>query len=61
MITRSRHFALRHATLVVIAVLMLVPFYWVLKTAITDENIYAYPPSICRRVRIFSTSSTSGT
>ena len=34
---------LRHLTLMVIAFLMLVPFYWVIKTAITNENIYAYP------------------
>jgi len=25
---------------------MLAPFYWVLKTALTGENIYAYPPSL---------------
>src|ERR1043165_9611841 len=37
---------LRHATLVVIAIIMLVPFYWVIKTAITNENIYAYPPAL---------------
>src|SRR5215831_17883469 len=37
---------LRHALLVAICFVMLVPFYWVVKTAITGENIYAYPPSI---------------
>lgn len=37
---------LRHLTLMVIAFLMLVPFYWVIKTAITNENIYAYPPGL---------------
>lgn len=37
---------LRHLTLMVIAFIMLVPFYWVIKTAITNENIYAYPPSL---------------
>ena len=37
---------LRHLTLMVIAFLMLVPFYWVIKTAITNENIYAYPPNL---------------
>lgn len=36
----------RHLALVVISAAMLVPFYWVLKTAITNENIYAYPPGI---------------
>jgi ABC-type glycerol-3-phosphate transport system permease component len=39
----------RHAALVVVSLLMLVPFYWVLKTAITNENIYAYPPGILPR------------
>jgi ABC-type glycerol-3-phosphate transport system permease component len=38
--------ALRHATLVTIGIAMLTPFYWVLKTALTGENIYAYPPSV---------------
>ncbi|MCC6720409.1 MAG: carbohydrate ABC transporter permease [Acetobacteraceae bacterium] len=36
----------RHVTMVVICVLMLIPFYWVLKTSLTGENIYAYPPAI---------------
>jgi ABC-type glycerol-3-phosphate transport system permease component len=37
---------LRHLTLMVIAFCMLVPFYWVIKTAVTNENIYAYPPNL---------------
>jgi len=37
---------LRHLVLMAIAVAMLTPFYWVLKTALTGENIYAYPPSL---------------
>src|SRR3954471_1531212 len=41
--------AVRHLVLVVIAVVMLVPFYWVIKTAITNENIYAYPPGLLPR------------
>lgn len=36
----------RHAVLVAVSAVMLLPFYWVLKTAITDENIYAYPPRL---------------
>ena len=33
---------------------MLVPFYWVLKTSVSGENIYAYPPSIMpRNVNLF--------
>ena len=41
--------ALRHATLVAVSFVMLLPFYWVMKTAVTNENIYAYPPSIVPR------------
>jgi ABC-type glycerol-3-phosphate transport system permease component len=37
---------LRHAVLVAVSAMMLIPFYWVLKTAVTDENIYAYPPRV---------------
>ncbi|HEX2886851.1 carbohydrate ABC transporter permease [Vineibacter terrae] len=37
---------LRHAALIVVAALMLLPFYWVLKTAVANENIYAYPPRL---------------
>ena len=38
--------AVRHAVLVAVSVVMLVPFYWVLKTSLTGENIYAYPPHL---------------
>jgi ABC-type glycerol-3-phosphate transport system permease component len=37
---------LRHAVLVLISIVMLAPFYWVAKTSITGENIYAYPPHL---------------
>ena len=30
----------RHLTLMVISFAMLVPFYWVIRTAVTNENIY---------------------
>jgi len=46
---RRRFPWLRHAVLVLISALMLLPFYWVIKTAITNENIYAYPPSLLPR------------
>jgi ABC-type glycerol-3-phosphate transport system permease component len=36
----------RHATMVVVCALMLLPFYWVVKTSLTGENIYAYPPRL---------------
>ncbi|WP_175545203.1 carbohydrate ABC transporter permease [Variovorax sp. OV329] len=35
-----------HTLLVVISACMLVPFYWVLKTSLTGENIFTYPPNI---------------
>lgn len=35
-----------HLTLGVVCFLMLVPFYWVIKTSFTGENIFVYPPSI---------------
>ena len=38
-----------HFVLIVAGIVMLVPFYWVLKTSVSGENIYAYPPSIVPR------------
>jgi ABC-type glycerol-3-phosphate transport system permease component len=35
-----------HVMLVAISFAMLLPFYWVLKTSLTGENIFVYPPSI---------------
>jgi len=35
-----------HFALLLAGFVMLVPFYWVLKTSVSGENIYAYPPSI---------------
>ena len=35
-----------HLALVGASVVMLIPFYWVLKTSVTGENIFSYPPSI---------------
>ena len=43
---RARGHGLRHAVMIVVSALMLVPFYWVVKTALTGENIYAYPPRL---------------
>jgi len=43
---RALRLASRHAVLVLVSFVMLVPFYWVLKTAVTNENIYAYPPGV---------------
>ena len=34
-----------HLALLVVSTIMLVPFYWVLKTSLTGENIFVYPPS----------------
>ena len=38
-----------HLALVAASFIMLVPFYWVLKTSISGENIFSYPPSIIPR------------
>jgi ABC-type glycerol-3-phosphate transport system permease component len=35
-----------HAALIVVSFCMLLPFYWVLKTSLTGENIFVYPPSV---------------
>jgi ABC-type glycerol-3-phosphate transport system permease component len=35
-----------HIALLTVSVLMLLPFYWVVKTSVSGENIFAYPPSI---------------
>ncbi len=35
-----------HLLLSFISALMLIPFIWVLKTSLSGENIFAYPPSI---------------
>lgn len=35
-----------HLALLMVSTIMLVPFYWVLKTSLTGENIFAYPPSL---------------
>lgn len=38
-----------HLTLGAVALLMLVPFYWVLRTSLTGDNIFAYPPAVLPR------------
>jgi ABC-type glycerol-3-phosphate transport system permease component len=43
---RSRHHWSVHLALALISTLMLVPFYWVLKTSLTGENIFVFPPSL---------------
>lgn len=38
-----------HLALLLVSAVMLLPFYWVLKTSITGENIFAWPPSFVPR------------
>ena len=38
-----------HLALIVVSAVMLLPFYWVFKTSISGDNIFAYPPSIIPR------------
>jgi ABC-type glycerol-3-phosphate transport system permease component len=35
-----------HLILILVAMVMLTPFYWVVKTSLSGENIFAYPPSL---------------
>ena len=35
-----------HLALLGASIVMLIPFYWVLKTSVSGENIFSYPPSI---------------
>jgi ABC-type glycerol-3-phosphate transport system permease component len=35
-----------HLALIAVCFVMLVPFYWVLKTSVSGENIFTYPPNI---------------
>ncbi|MEO8856009.1 MAG: carbohydrate ABC transporter permease [Burkholderiaceae bacterium] len=35
-----------HAALIVVSLIMLTPIYWVLKTSLTGENLFNYPPSL---------------
>jgi ABC-type glycerol-3-phosphate transport system permease component len=38
-----------HLALLAVCFVMLVPFYWVLKSSISGENIFSYPPNIVPR------------
>lgn len=44
-VRRAPHWPL-HCALIAVSLLMLMPFYWVLKTSLTGENIFVYPPSV---------------
>jgi ABC-type glycerol-3-phosphate transport system permease component len=35
-----------HLVLILVAMVMLTPFYWVVKTSLSGENIFSYPPSL---------------
>ena len=43
--TRKQHWPY-HLALALISAVMLLPFYWVLKTSLTGENIFVYPPAL---------------
>jgi ABC-type glycerol-3-phosphate transport system permease component len=38
-----------HLALGAISIVMVLPFYWVLKTSLTGENIFVYPPALVPR------------
>lgn len=35
-----------HLILIIVSLVMIVPLYWVLKTSLTGENLFIYPPSL---------------
>ena len=35
-----------HAALITVCLIILAPIYWVLKTSLTGENLFSYPPSL---------------
>ena len=43
---KIRKNVLVHVCLIIISFLMIIPIYWVIKTSLTGENIYKYPPSL---------------
>ena len=45
-VDRAWKHASLHLALLAVSVCMLLPFYWVLKTSLTGENIFVYPPSV---------------
>jgi ABC-type glycerol-3-phosphate transport system permease component len=47
MTLRSR--LIYHTVLILVSAIMLTPIYWVVKTSITGENLFTYPPSILPR------------
>lgn len=38
--------SIQHAILIFVSVLIMIPIYWVLKTSLTGENLFNYPPSL---------------
>ena len=44
--SKRRAHVLTHILLVLICFLIIVPIYWVVKTSLTGENLFNYPPSL---------------
>ncbi|MFQ5971317.1 MAG: carbohydrate ABC transporter permease [Alphaproteobacteria bacterium] len=44
-VNNYRHWPI-HLTLIGVCFVMLVPFYWVIKTSLTGENLFNYPPAV---------------
>ena len=43
---RIQNKILAHAVLILVCIFILTPIYWVIKTSISSENMFAFPPSI---------------
>ena len=46
---KARSQFLTHAVLIAVSIVMLTPIYWVVKTSLTAENLFRYPPAILPR------------
>ncbi|MFW5728827.1 MAG: carbohydrate ABC transporter permease, partial [Spirochaetota bacterium] len=47
--SRRTRYIPAHIVLIVLSFLVLIPLYWVLKTSLTGENLFNYPPSLIPR------------
>lgn len=44
--SRRKSYWQSHFVLIIVSFLVLVPLYWVIKTSLTGENLFQYPPSL---------------
>lgn len=47
--SRRKRYVVPHIVLIIVSLLVMIPIYWVIKTSITGENLFVYPPSLIPR------------